>query len=182
MCRNLYHRIKISNRRATQRCNVSAFFYAKICSLLARRRSSQPVQRVYWSENVIDWLGKWRPTCVMRHARGHKLQSFRRKWPFYIDLYSMPILARGTASNYVFRATDQYRFRKSISSVFCRLVFVLHDRIFNVPRWVVTPHINTGLQLVALCKKNFFFQNMEISTQKNVFYTKKESINNHMHR
>jgi hypothetical protein len=36
-------------------------------------------------ENVIDWLGKWRPTCVMRHARGQKLQSFRRKWPFYMD-------------------------------------------------------------------------------------------------
>ena len=85
------HRIKISNRRATQRCNVSAFFYAKICGLLAIRRSSQPVQRVYWPENVIDWLGKWRPTCVMPHARGQKLQSFRRKWPFYImDLYSMP--------------------------------------------------------------------------------------------
>jgi hypothetical protein len=83
------HRIKISNRRATQRCNVSAFFYAKICSLLARRRSSQPVQRVYWPENVIDWLGKWRPTCIMRHAWGQKLQSFRRKWPFYMDLYSM---------------------------------------------------------------------------------------------
>ncbi len=86
---SLYQRIKISNRRATQRCNVSAFFYAKICSLLARRRSSQPVQRVYWPENVIDWLGKWRPTCVMRHARGQKLQSFRRKWPFYMNLYSM---------------------------------------------------------------------------------------------
>jgi hypothetical protein len=85
----LYHRIKISNRRATQRCNVSSFFYAKICSLLARRQSSQPVQHVYWPENVIDWLGKWRPTCVMRHARGQKLQSFRRKWPFYMDLYSM---------------------------------------------------------------------------------------------
>ena len=77
------------SRRATQRCNVSSFCYAKICSLLARRRSSQPVQRVYWPENVIDWLGKWRPTCVMRHARGQKLQSFRRKWPFYMDLYSM---------------------------------------------------------------------------------------------
>ena len=68
---------------------MSSFFYAKICSLLARRRSSQPVQRVCWPENVIDWLGKWRPTCVMRHARGQKLQSFRRKWPFYMDLYSM---------------------------------------------------------------------------------------------
>ena len=87
------HRIKISNRRATQRCNVSAFFYAKICSLLARRRSSQPVQRVYWPENVIDWLGKWRPTCVMRHARGQKLQSFRRKWPFYMNLYSMVVVS-----------------------------------------------------------------------------------------
>jgi hypothetical protein len=71
-----YHRIKISNRRATQRCNVSTFFYAKICSLLARRRSSQPVQRVYWPENVIDWLGKWQPICVMRHAQGQKLRSF----------------------------------------------------------------------------------------------------------
>ena len=72
------HRIKISNRRATQRCNVSSFFYAKICSLLAKRRSSKPVQRVYWPENVIDGLEKWRPTCLMRHARGQKLQSFRR--------------------------------------------------------------------------------------------------------
>jgi hypothetical protein len=89
------HRIKISNRRATQRCKVSAYFYAKICSLLARRRSSQPVQRVYWSEDVIDWLGKWRPTCVMRHARGQKLQSFRRKWPFYMDLYSMTMVFVG---------------------------------------------------------------------------------------
>ena len=80
ICRTPHHRIKISNRRATQRCNVSSFFYAKICSLLARRRSSQPVQRVYWPENVIDWLGKWRPTCVMQHAR----------WPFYMNLYSMP--------------------------------------------------------------------------------------------
>jgi cell division septum initiation protein DivIVA len=61
---NSEHRIKISNRRAIQRCNVSSFFYAKLFSLLARRRSSQPVQRVYWPENVMDWLGKWRPTCV----------------------------------------------------------------------------------------------------------------------
>ena len=61
---NSEHRIKISNRRATQRCNVSSFFYAKIFSLLARRRSSQSVQRVYWPENVMDWLGKWRPAFV----------------------------------------------------------------------------------------------------------------------
>ena len=100
------HRIKISNRRATQRCNVSSFFYAKICSLLARRRSSLPVQRVYWPENVIDWLGRWRPTCVMRHARGQKLQSFRRKWPFYMDLYSMVqlllMMDQLYAPNYIF--------------------------------------------------------------------------------
>ena len=51
-------------------------FYAKICSLLARR---QPVQRVYRPENVIDWPEQWRSTCVMRHARGHKLQRFRRE-------------------------------------------------------------------------------------------------------
>ena len=82
------NRIKISNRRATQRC-------AKICSLLARRQNSQPVQRVYWPGNVIDWLGKWRPTCVMRHARGQKLQSFRRKWPFYMIF----ILWRKAAGN-----------------------------------------------------------------------------------
>ena len=44
---------------------------------------------VFIGQNVIDWLGKWRPTCVMRHAQGHKLQSFRRKWPFYMDLYFM---------------------------------------------------------------------------------------------
>ena len=25
----------------------------------------------------------------MRHARGQKLQSFRRKWPFYKHLYSL---------------------------------------------------------------------------------------------
>ena len=105
----LCHRIKISNRRATQRCNVSAFFYAKICSLLARRRSSQPVQRVYWPENVIDWLGKWRPTCVMRHARGQKLQSFRRKWPFYMNLYSMvmrTLVACFQAFRYTFKFTN----------------------------------------------------------------------------
>ena len=85
------HRIKISNRRATQLCNVSSFFYAKICSLLARRRSSQPVQ--------------WRPTCVMRHARGQKLQSFRRKWPFYMDLYSMTWLK--SLSNSIQRTCSQ---------------------------------------------------------------------------
>ena len=83
------HRIKISNRRATQRCNVSAFFYAKICSLLARRRSSQPVQRVYWPENVIDWLGKWRPTCVTRKDRNFKASDVSGPsiWIFILYFY-----------------------------------------------------------------------------------------------
>jgi hypothetical protein len=44
--------------------------------------------RVYWPENVIDWLGKWRPTCVMRHARGQKLQSCPST---VYDLYSMGV-------------------------------------------------------------------------------------------
>ena len=43
-------------RRATQWCNVSPFFYANIMQYLARRRSSQPVQRVYWP---FCWL-----TCI----------------------------------------------------------------------------------------------------------------------
>jgi hypothetical protein len=119
-----YHRIKMSNRRATQRCNVSAFFYAKICSLLARRRSSQPVQRVYWPENVRDWLGRWRPTCVMRHARGQKLQSFRRKWPFYIymDLYSMPL------SHHILVCTssDFQPQRRSEANFICTLSHIAH--------------------------------------------------------
>jgi hypothetical protein len=55
------------------------------------QKAEQPASTacLYWPENVIDWLGKWRPTCVMRHAREQKLQSFRCKWPFYMDLYSM---------------------------------------------------------------------------------------------
>jgi Tfp pilus assembly ATPase PilU len=48
--------------------------------------------------------------------------------------------ASNHSQNYVFRAADQYRFRASISSVFCRLVFV-HTRyrsaIYNA--WVVIP-------------------------------------------
>jgi hypothetical protein len=122
-----WHRIKISNRRATQRCNVSAFFYAKICSLLARRRSSQPVQRVYWPENVIDWLGKWRPTCVMRHARGQKLQSFRRKWPFYMDLYSMPLTRTRVA---IFSDSTRVQYEKWLDSSHLGLdllIFALND-------------------------------------------------------
>ena len=57
---SLHHRIKISNRRATQRCNVSAFFYEKICSLLARRRGSQQgsnfiaVIAVEGEQNAVD--------------------------------------------------------------------------------------------------------------------------------
>jgi hypothetical protein len=64
-------------------------FLCKNMQFTGQKAGSQPVQRVYWPENVIDWLGKWQPTCAMRHARGQKLQSFRRKWPFCMDLYSM---------------------------------------------------------------------------------------------
>ena len=64
-------------RREIQRFNVSSFFYAKIRSLLARRWSTQRVQRVYWPENVIDWPEQWRSSCVMRHTSGQKLQNFR---------------------------------------------------------------------------------------------------------
>jgi hypothetical protein len=63
--------------------------------------SSLAVQRVYWPENVIDWLEKWRPTCELRHARGQKLQSFRRKWLFYMDLYSMKLLSTSEIFNII---------------------------------------------------------------------------------
>ena len=52
----VYAQNKEIYRRATQWCNVSPFFYAKIMQYLARRRSSQPVQRVYWP---FCWL-----TCI----------------------------------------------------------------------------------------------------------------------
>ena len=86
------HRIKISNRRATQRCNMSSFFLCKNMKFTCQK-AEQPastwVQHVCWPENVIDWLGKWRPTCVMRHAWGQKLQSFQCKWLFCMDFYSV---------------------------------------------------------------------------------------------
>ena len=76
-------------RSPTQGCNVSSCFYAKICSLLTRRWSSQPVQRVYWPENVIYWPEQWRTACVMRYGQRHKLQSFRREWDFCMYPYSV---------------------------------------------------------------------------------------------
>ena len=45
---------------------------------------------LYWPENVIDWPGKGRPTCVMRYACGHKLQRFRLKISFWSHRYSVP--------------------------------------------------------------------------------------------
>jgi hypothetical protein len=79
-----YHRIKISNRRATQRCNVSSFFFCKNMQFTGQK-AEQP------ASTACLLARKWRPTRVMRHARGQKLQSFRRKWPFYMDLYYMSI-------------------------------------------------------------------------------------------
>ena len=58
---------------------------------------------IYWPENVIDLLGKWRPTCVMRHARGQKLQSFRRKWPFRMVLSSVVLLRTTSLVRHVIR-------------------------------------------------------------------------------
>ena len=78
---------------------MSTIFYAKLCSSLARRRSSQPVQRAYWPENVIDWLGKWRPTCVMRVDTNFKGSDSRYPsglivilwwWPYYYAVYWLP--------------------------------------------------------------------------------------------
>jgi cbb3-type cytochrome oxidase subunit 1 len=60
-----------------------------------------------------------------------------------------------------------YRFRASISSVFCGLIFVY------------TTMGGNHLILILACNwlhyadKNFLFQNMEISSQKMIFYTKK---------
>ena len=88
-------RLKVSSqnrdtyRSPTQGCNMSSCFDAKIYSLLARRRSSQPVQRVYWPENVIYWPEQWRTACVMQYARRHKLQSFRCEWDFCMYPYSV---------------------------------------------------------------------------------------------
>ena len=63
-----------------------------ICSLLARRRSSQPEQCVYWPENIIDWLGKWRPTCVMRHARGQNFKVSDVSGPSVWSLFCAGII------------------------------------------------------------------------------------------
>jgi hypothetical protein len=75
---------------------------AWLCSVfIGQKMSRLAVQRVYWPENVIDWLEKWRPTCELRHARGQKLQSFRRKWLFYMDLYSMKLLSTSEIFNII---------------------------------------------------------------------------------
>jgi hypothetical protein len=55
---------------------------------------------VYWPEGRAAsqysvFIGQ-KMSLTMRHARGQKLQSFRRKWPFYMDLYSMIILNSDT--------------------------------------------------------------------------------------
>ena len=47
-------RIRILYRRFTPWCNVSTFIICKYCSLLARTRSSQSVQPVYWLVNAAD--------------------------------------------------------------------------------------------------------------------------------
>jgi hypothetical protein len=46
-----------------------------------------------------------RPTCVMRHARGQKLRSFRRKWPFCMDQFIEVYSALRTSNIGSFRAS-----------------------------------------------------------------------------
>jgi hypothetical protein len=48
---------------------------------------------VYWPENVIDWLGKWRPTCVqcdMREDKNFKVSdvSGPSVWIFTLCQYA----------------------------------------------------------------------------------------------
>ena len=63
--------------------------------ILARRRSSHPEQRVYWS--VIDWLD-WqlldKASCVMGYARGQKRQTFRQESDFCIIYSVVPVSVR----------------------------------------------------------------------------------------
>jgi hypothetical protein len=103
--------MKISNRRATQRCNVSSFFYAKICSLLARRRGIQPstacllarkchslARKIVASEDrnfkasdvsglsvwiFILWLGCALPLSLQREfEQDNEVRRRRRTWQF----------------------------------------------------------------------------------------------------
>ena len=117
---------------------MSTIFYAKLCSLLARRRSSQPVQRAYWPENVIDWLGKWRPTYVMRYACGHKLQRFRLKISFWSHHYSVTILKfvrlqLFTGQN-VFTRSWTNSCPKSFTKLCCRNVVVILTAFISMQR------------------------------------------------
>ena len=70
----------------------------------------------------------------------------------------------------VFRATDQYRFRASISSVLCRTGICLYKIEYLMYRdgWS-SPHINTGLQLVTLCSQAFLVSKYGNELQVNDF-------------
>jgi hypothetical protein len=59
----------------------------------------------------------------MQHARGQKLQSFRRKQPFYMDLYSMSQLAQqstapGLQTNYKIQSGIMEILKESIPGFF----------------------------------------------------------------
>jgi hypothetical protein len=59
------HIIKISNRRATQRCNVSSFFLCKNVQFTGQK-AEQPASTACLLARKCNWLaiGKWRPTCA----------------------------------------------------------------------------------------------------------------------
>ena len=87
LMKSIVHRITIYTEGPLRGTTCLHLSYANICSLLARRRSSQPVQRVYWSVHAIDWQSLARASCVMRYARRQKLQRFRQESDFCIFLF-----------------------------------------------------------------------------------------------
>ena len=136
---------------------MSSFFYAKIYSLLARRRSSQPVQRVYWPENVIDWPEQWRTACVMLYARGHKLQSFRRKLPFCMDHYSVVSTNKHLKLD-IQKLLDEKVEKSKISGFISLNIYSLSWQfldIFEWPNCLRWLHVNELIKFVERKRENF---------------------------
>ena len=87
----LCHRITVYSEGQLSGTTCPHFSYVNICSLLARRRGSYPVQRVYWSVHAFDWQLLATASCVMWYARGQKLQKLWLKLSFSIKYYSVPV-------------------------------------------------------------------------------------------
>jgi hypothetical protein len=77
------HRIKISNRRATQRCNVSSFFLCKNMQFTGQK-AEQPASTACLLARKCHWLAR-KMAANMRNATCAR--------PFYMDLYSMLVSA-----------------------------------------------------------------------------------------